>query len=107
MTNKDYTKSKFYEKKDNKNHLYNNENSNTNQDNDKKDLYLMKLIQDAKMSDESSSSSKKNSSSYDSSKNKINKKSFFHDKNQEFMFFKGLTKRPKRKYNEYIGKKDD
>jgi len=109
LTNKDYTKSKFFEGKDQKNNNAqnsNNENSIANQDDKNKDLYLMKLIQDAKMSNESSSSSNKSNSSYDTSNNKA-KKPFFNDKNEEFMFFKGLTKRPKRKYNEYIGKKDD
>ena len=112
LTNKDYNKSKFFESKDKKNNnvknsINNDGNSIANQDNKKKDMYLMKLIQDAKMSDESSSSSKKSNSSNDISNNKVNKKSFFNGKNQEFMFFKGLSKRPKRKYNEYIGKKDD
>lgn len=104
LTNKDYTKSKFSENKDKKNN--NNESPNENQDNKNKDLYIMKLIQDAKVSEESSSSSNKSSSSYDISNNEKNKKSFFNGKNQEFMFFKGLTKRPKRKYNEYIGRRD-
>ena len=111
LTNKDYNKSKFFESKDKKNNnvknsVNNDGNSIANQDNKKKDLYLIKLIQDAKMSDESSSSSYKSNSSNDTSNNKVNKKSFFNGKNQEFMFFKGLSKRPKRKYNEYIGKKD-
>ena len=110
LTNKDYNKSKFYESKDKKNNNIKNQNnydgnSIINQDNKNKDLYLMKLIQDAKMSNESSISSNKSNSSYDTSNNKVNKKPFFNDKNQEFMFFKGLTKRPKRKFNEYIGKK--
>jgi hypothetical protein len=110
LTNKDNTKSKFVEGKDRKNNNTKNPNnydgnSISNQDNKNTDLYLMKLIQDAKMSNESSSSSNQNNSSNDSSNNKVNKKSFFNGKNQEFMFFKGLTKRPKRKYNEYIGKK--
>ena len=111
LTNKDYNKSKFFESKDKKNNntknsINNDGNSIANQDNKNKDLYLMKLIQDAKMSDESSSFSNKSNSSNDTSNNKVNKKSFFNGKNQEFMFFKGLSKRPKRKYNEYIGKKD-
>ena len=111
LTNKDYNKSKFFESKDKKNNnaknsINNDGNSIANQDNKNKDLYLIKLIQDAKMSDESSSFSNKSNSSNDTSNNKVNKKSFFNGKNQEFMFFKGLSKRPKRKYNEYIGKKD-
>ena len=95
LTNKDYNKSKFFESKDKKNNnvknsVNNDGNSIANQDNKKKDLYLIKLIQDAKMSDESSSSSYKSNSSNDTSNNKVNKKSFFNGKNQEFMFFKGL-----------------
>ena len=92
--------------------INNNNNKNNNFDTgniqideSKKRMTLIKMLSDAKISDSSSSSSEGNSSDSKILK-KISKKSLFKNKNKEFMFFNGLTKREKRKYNKYIGKKE-
>ena len=119
-------KSKIINKKESENKLKNEKNEknenihtsqpsgtikNNNQENEKRNeenypLNLLDLLKQAKVSDDSSESSEEKSS-YDYIKNKKSSKYLFKNKNKRFMFFKGLIKRPKRKNNEYIGKKSD
>ena len=84
--------------------IKNNNEENEKKNEEKNNLNLMDLLKQAKLSEDSSESSEEESL-YNNIKNKKSSKYLFKNKNKRFMFFKGLTKRPKRKNNEYIGKK--
>ena len=81
-----------------------NDKENEKVSENKNDINLMELLKEAKVSDDSSVSSEEKSV-YDDLKKKKSNKYLFKSKKKRFMFFKGLTKRAKRKHNEYIGKK--
>ena len=74
----------------------------------KEDFNLIEILEETKKSEDDSNSSLKEENSIYSNKNiQNNKNSIFKNKNknEQFMFFNGLTKRGKRKNLEYLGKK--
>lgn len=90
-----------------KNDVDNNNNETNKKSENKKELDLIELLKDTKISEDSEDSSKDNSSTYNKLKEHNIRKYRFKNKNKKFMFFNGLTKRERRKNNEYLGKKDD
>ena len=84
------------------NNINNNEKITINENNNK-DLNLMELLKETKISDDSNESFNEERSTYDKINDKNNNKYLYKNKNKEFMFFKGLTKRAKRKNNKYFG----